>query len=314
MTAPITLVALGGYLGAGKTTLLNELLSSTGDERVAVIINDFGEVNIDAQLVRSRSADTLELSNGCVCCSLVDGMTATIERVRAMRPAPGFTVVEVSGVGDPAAVAAWGDVPGFRRGGAVVCVDPGTIERHAADRWIADTVQQQLQGADALLLTKTDLRPAADVARVRSWLQSAAPGARVVHRADLKTSWRRGFARTRRLPGGATPHRPDTASAHVERHTAWTVTFTAPVTDLDLLRALRNLPEVVERVKGVVPIASADGPRRVVLNHAGGDFTLLDEGGWDGTPGRLVLIAPLPQDEVTDPTDELSALAGGRKD
>ncbi len=94
-----------------------------------MVVNDFGALNVDADLVRSRSEDTLELSNGCVCCSLADGMAAVMERLRAMDPPPDQVVVEVSGVGDPSKVAGWGDHPGFRRnGGAGVrrrAVDPG---------------------------------------------------------------------------------------------------------------------------------------------------------------------------------------------
>ena len=76
------MTVLGGYLGAGKTTLINDLLSRAENQRVAVVVNDFGALNIDAELVRSRSEDTLELSNGCVCCSLADGMAAVMERLR----------------------------------------------------------------------------------------------------------------------------------------------------------------------------------------------------------------------------------------
>lgn len=304
----IALTALGGYLGAGKSTLLNEILDSPHSERIALIINDFGDVNIDAQLVRSRSADTLELTNGCVCCNLVDGMAAAIDRIRTMRPLPRLVVVEVSGVGDPATVAGWGDLPGFRRGGALVCVDPGTIERHAADRWVADTVRRQLRGADVILLTKTDVRPADDVARVRTWLRGIAPDAQLVERGDVAAMLRSGFAATAHR-GTMPPDDEVSDSSHLQRHTAWTVTFASPVAPGDLERALRRLPEVVERVKGIVPVDQGEGPRRAVINRAGGVFELRDDGAWDRTPGRLVLIAPVPPGRIDDPTGDLTALA-----
>lgn len=308
MNQPITLIALGGYLGAGKTTLLNEVLSSPGHERIAVVINDFGDVNIDAQLVRSRSADMLELSNGCVCCTLADGMAATIERILAMCPSPQLAIVEVSGVGDPAAVAAWGELPGLRRGGALVCVDPGTVKRHAADRWVGDTIHQQLRGADAVLLTKTDLRTGEELAQVQAWLRDLVPGARIVSREDVPPMLRSGFSRNHTQQRHV-PVEPVAASSHVRRHTAWSVTFASPVVQKDLEQALTRLPTVVERVKGIVPIKSIDGMRRAVVNRAEGDFALCDDGAWDGTAGRLVLIAPLPPGEIADPTGELLEIA-----
>ncbi len=142
------MTVLGGYLGAGKTTLVNELLAGAVGQRVAVVVNDFGAVNVDADLVRSRSEDTLELSNGCVCCNLADGMAVVMERLRAMEPPPDRVLVEVSGVGNPAVVAGWGDHPGFRRDGVLVCADVETIRDHVSDRWVGDTVMEQLVGAD----------------------------------------------------------------------------------------------------------------------------------------------------------------------
>ncbi|HLB75609.1 MAG TPA: GTP-binding protein, partial [Candidatus Dormibacteraeota bacterium] len=68
--APIPMVVVGGYLGAGKTTLLNRLLERADGLRVAVLVNDFGEINIDAALIRTRSSDVLQLENGCICCSI----------------------------------------------------------------------------------------------------------------------------------------------------------------------------------------------------------------------------------------------------
>ena len=70
MDIPVTI--LGGYLGAGKTTLINHVLSHALDVRVAVLVNDFGAVNIDASLISSRAEDTITLSNGCVCCTIQD--------------------------------------------------------------------------------------------------------------------------------------------------------------------------------------------------------------------------------------------------
>ena len=74
----IPMVVLGGWLGSGKTTLLNRLLRASGGERFAVVVNDVGAVNLDAELVAARDGPTVELTNGCVCCSIGDSLALTL--------------------------------------------------------------------------------------------------------------------------------------------------------------------------------------------------------------------------------------------
>ena len=78
----LPLTVIGGYLGAGKTTLINELLIDSNIGRVAIIVNDFGEINIDESLILSHDGDTISLANGCICCSLVDGFAETLTQLR----------------------------------------------------------------------------------------------------------------------------------------------------------------------------------------------------------------------------------------
>ena len=70
MPAPLPFTVIGGFLGSGKTTLLNRLLAEPGGARYAVLVNDFGRLNIDATLIRKHGGDTIALANGCICCSL----------------------------------------------------------------------------------------------------------------------------------------------------------------------------------------------------------------------------------------------------
>ncbi len=101
MESRIPFTVIGGYLGAGKTTLLNHILRNSTTHRFAVLVNDFGSINIDAQLIESRTHDTVSLANGCVCCTLTEGLISAIRTILARRPLPDHIIVESSGVSDP---------------------------------------------------------------------------------------------------------------------------------------------------------------------------------------------------------------------
>lgn len=296
---------LGGYLGAGKTTLVNDLLATTTDERTVVVVNDFGSVNVDAGLVRSRSEDTLELTNGCVCCSLADGMAAVMDRIRELRPPPDRVVVEVSGVGDPAAVAGWGDHPGFRRGPVVVCADVVSVREHAGDRWVGDVVLDQLAGADVVLLTKADLMAADAVDRAAAWVAERAPGARLLRdRAEVRGLLATAVPTSGTRAGGQ-------SHQHDEVHTTWTVSGDGPLSSQDLEQVLRERPRSVVRVKGVVAIEDGSGARRTVVNAMDDQIELTDTGPWtDGDDAHLVLIETGPGRDEPELVDRLRRLLG----
>jgi G3E family GTPase len=171
VTAPrIPLTVVGGYLGAGKTTLINRILTGDHGRRIAVIVNDFGDVSIDESLIVGAEGGVRALANGCVCCSAVDGLATALAEVAALEPAPEHLVIEVSGVGDPWAVAQWGRTPGYELDGVVVVVDPFAIRRWADDRYVADTVRGQLASADVVVMSHADDAPANVIAGVRGWL------------------------------------------------------------------------------------------------------------------------------------------------
>ena len=176
---PVTVI--GGYLGSGKTTLLNTLLRGAHGLRLAVLVNDFGSINIDAELIAAHDGDTISLANGCICCSRQDNLGAAFYALAARPNPPDHIVIEASGVADPRRIARYAQaIPGLRLDGIIVLADAELIRRQARDKYVGDTVLQQLQAADLIVLSKTDLITPDTVLEVRAWLAAQALGARIV--------------------------------------------------------------------------------------------------------------------------------------
>ncbi len=175
---PVTL--LGGYLGAGKTTVINEMLARA-DRPIAVMVNDVGEINIDAKLIMRQNGDTLDLSGGCVCCSLKNGFLEAFEQVRERPEPPELVVVELSGIANPASAAGLSNTPGFALDSIVVLVDLDQfLESEDESSVVADAVRAQIRSAHVLLLTKRDLVDETRVEQVRARLTELAPGVPVL--------------------------------------------------------------------------------------------------------------------------------------
>jgi len=174
--ASVAAILIGGYLGAGKTTLVNHLLRHAAGRRIAVLVNDFGEVSIDADLIVGAEGGVLSLAGGCVCCSFGSDLVGTLAEVLRREPAPDLVLIETSGVGIPSAVArAAMLVPGLRLEATVVVADAPTVRARAADRYVGDTVRQQLEDADLLLLNQTDRVDVTTLGALQAWWAAEHP-------------------------------------------------------------------------------------------------------------------------------------------
>ena len=210
----IPVSVLTGFLGAGKTTLLNRLLKDPDLADTAVIINEFGEVAIDHLLVEQASDGIIQLSDGCLCCTvrgdLVDTLADLVDRLQTGRIAKlARVVVETTGLADPAPVlqsimAHPALVQAFRLDGVITLVDvvngEATLDVHVE-------AVKQAAVADRIVLTKTDLADAAEVGALRARLRQINPGAVVldVNEAGVATLFNCGL------------YNPETKSADVRR-------------------------------------------------------------------------------------------------
>ena len=268
---PITLI--GGYLGAGKTSLLNHLLTHARGERLAVLVNDFGALGLDAALVARRDAETVTLTNGCVCCSIADDFGAALDaRIRSSE-APSRIIVETSGVAETDKTARYASGwPGARLDGVLTVVDLETIRGQAKDRFVGGLVMRQIESADLIVANKIDRVDAPARCASMEWLARIAPRAALVETALGRIppalvlgagSHSRGHA-AHPLEHGRTPgtragadEEPEAGAraAHEELplvHLAWV--SSEAFTRSELAAALDALPGAVVRYKGLVTL------------------------------------------------------------
>jgi G3E family GTPase len=181
---PVTIVT--GFLGSGKTTLLNHILTADHGLKIAVLVNEFGEVDIDSQLIEkgdwSEADDVLELANGCICCSINDSFVNAVRKVLERKDEVDYLIVETTGVADPVPVInslMVSDVADYVRvDGILTVVDAENFdgETHMG----SDAALSQILAADTILLSKTDVASAEAVQKTIAYIKEVRPAARIL--------------------------------------------------------------------------------------------------------------------------------------
>ena len=168
MGIPLTLIS--GYLGTGKTTLINQLLRTT-KKKIALLVNDFGDVNIDESLIESRTDSLLSIAGGCVCCSYGNELIDTLESINSSEIQPDHIVLEASGIALPSKIIQTVSLMNFLSfHGTVLLADASRIQAQLNDVYISDTIRLQIQEHDLLILNKTDLIGEEDLSNCMGFL------------------------------------------------------------------------------------------------------------------------------------------------
>jgi G3E family GTPase len=270
---PIPVTVVGGYLGAGKTTLVNHMLRQADGLRLAVLVNDFGALPIDADLIEAQEGNVVSIAGGCVCCSYGSDLIAALMDLAKLRPRVEHVLIETSGVALPGQVAsALSLLTDFALDAVVTLVDAGAVQAQVQDHYLADTITRQLADADLVILNKCDL--VGDDARrgLEAWIGTQSGGRVVLAKqgeVPLPIVLGRGLARhgRRRDDSHEHAHHDGHASPYVSRAIA--VTHVASAAELAM--ALQAPTLGLLRAKGIV--AEPDG-RNYVVQLAGGRISV----------------------------------------
>lgn len=282
----LPLTVIGGYLGAGKTTLLNHMLSQDHGLRMAVIVNDFGAVNIDAGLIRSRDGETMSLTNGCMCCKGSDGTAATLARILARAEDFDHIVIEASGVAEPGKIAL--NAHGFRLplDGVLVLVDAEQVRQQADNRYVGDVVRRQLKQADLILLNKTDLLDPADLGEVRGFLDLVAPGIPRIETMRSAAPVAALFGTS--LTGVPRAGWASSVKDHAIDYRSWVERFPEPIARARFESLAEGWAARALRAKGHVALEEAPDIR-YLYQQVGRRWTLNPDGAWD-EPASLACV------------------------
>ncbi|MBT9313225.1 CobW family GTP-binding protein [Leptothoe kymatousa] len=177
---PVTIIT--GFLGSGKTTLLNHILSNNKDLKVAILVNEFGDINIDSQLLVTMDEDMVELSNGCICCTINDDLVDAVYRIMERQDQVDYMVIETTGVADPVPIILTflgTELRDLTRLDSIIAmVDAETF---TPDHFESEAALKQITYSDVTIVNKVDLAPTDQVKELEKYLSSIKERARILH-------------------------------------------------------------------------------------------------------------------------------------
>lgn len=266
MAEKLPLSIIAGFLGSGKTSLLNHMLTQAGEtsegRKITALVNDFGALNIDAELIDAQNGGQIQLTNGCVCCSIGDDLMQTLAAVMREPQRPDHIVIEASGVADPARIAAYAAVdPDMRLDGIITLVDATAHSLHGDDPYLADNYARQIDAAHMLVINKSDLVSEGDLAALTARLTSSHPDVPLLtaHHGRLPIDLILGLNGDMPEARALTDHGLESRALHLHGNTP----------RASVRAILADLQPLILRAKGVL----TDNQGAYVIHYAAGRIT-----------------------------------------
>ena len=299
---PTPVTVLTGFLGAGKTTLANHILAGNHGLRIAVLVNDFGDIDIDSELIVGVTTNQISLANGCVCCEVRDDLIAAIDSVLDSDDEVDAIVLEASGVAEPLSIARTFVEAAYRNrlrlDGIISVVDAEQLPAQVLDPVASELVYSQIGCSDLVILNKIDLANRERIDEVRDFIAGQLPNIRIIEtvRADLPLAVLVGSRNAEdedRVENGsseAADHHQDPGQAHQHHNFAsWVYRRDQPFDTAELQAVISQLPGTVYRIKGFVH-AHTQPEQRVLVQAVGmrSDVTVFDH--WGDRPKATALV------------------------
>ena len=309
-TRPLPFTVLGGFLGAGKTTLLNHLLKESKQTRFAVLVNDFGELNIDERLVTRHDGETIALANGCMCCSIANGFVSALMTVMDRSFQFDHVVVEASGVSNPRRIMDIATLePGLTPNGSIVLVDAPQLLSQLDDPLIKEAVITQLKEADIIVINKIGLADDITITSVKRTVNAFNPDCPTVtnEQGNLHPGLLFGGDNSFNLSTLPTPKQSDPTeldSNHNHQHgddyfRSYVLRQNSPLDRATFDRWAGALPSSVIRGKGFITFS--DSPNKHWLwQKVGHSTTLEGDHTTDGAVSAVVLIGTRSMPTIED--------------
>lgn len=289
VSLPIPIILIGGYLGSGKTTYLNRLLSEANGRKLAVLVNDFGAINIDATLVEDCVDDVVALQNGCICCSLAMGMQSAILKVLRRDAKPDAIVIEASGVSDPGEIAKTlsdDAMSPFAALELVICMlDCQNIKSYQSTE-LALT-KEQLRYSGIVMLTKLEQSSAADITYAKELARETNLGAVIIddYLKILNLDLLLGTKQTAR----DIIKEPSFATRANSLFKSWSYSSTEPMSEAEFQQVLNELPTDTVRGKGFIFLK--DHPTvRFEFQMVGKAAQVQPKGVWGSLPPKTEVV------------------------
>ncbi|MGH1541513.1 MAG: CobW family GTP-binding protein [Arenicella sp.] len=269
---PVPLTIVGGFLGAGKTSLLRHILQADHGRKMAVLVNDFGQLNIDAELVVDVEGETVSLTNGCICCTIRDDLMREVLRLmdKPIEQRPEHIIIETSGVSDPTLVAHTFLLPamqGVVTVDSIIClVDAEQILQQKTD--YRALTHSQIRIADLLVINKVDLVPAEQLQIVRELVRKIAPQSRVLVAIQGQIPLNMVLDLRAEHPERLETVYENTPSLTPE-FTSWSYCSDQKFSLIAIRRLVEDMPTGVYRMKGFIAIESLPD-ERAELQMTGG--------------------------------------------